>query len=144
MKRKWQTLDKKVTDWMRDYGTTFLRFSLAIIFIWFGALKVVGYSPATELVANTVYWFDPSWFVPFLGLWEVLIGLLFLKKQFVRGAILLLAPQMVGTFLPLILLPQVAFSTNPLLLTLEGQYIVKNLLIIGAAIVVGSHVRDKK
>jgi uncharacterized membrane protein YkgB len=144
MKRAWHKVDKIITDWMKENGPTFLRYSLALIFVWFGALKIVGYSPATELVANTVYWFNPTWFVPVLGIWEVLIGLLFFQKNTVRVAILWLAPQMIGTFLPLVLLPDVVFNASPFHLTLEGQYIVKNLLIISAAMVLGSHVRDRK
>jgi uncharacterized membrane protein YkgB len=144
MKRGLDHYDRIITHWMKRYGTESLRYSLAIIFIWFGTLKIVGYSPATELVSNTVYWLNPSWFVPLLGAWEVTIGLFFLEKTFVRWAILLLAPQMVGTFLPIILLPSVVFGVTPFHLTLEGQYIVKNLLIISAALVVGSHVRDRK
>ena len=52
--------------------------------------------------------------------------------------------QMAGTFLPLIILPEVVYSFNPLTLTLEGQYIIKNIVLIAAAIVIGSHVRDKQ
>lgn len=130
---------------MGRYGLLVLRYALAIIFIWFGAVKLIGVSPATELVAHTVYWFDPSWFVPFLGAWEVLIGVCFLARPLIRAAIALMAPQMLGTFLPLILLPSIVYQGgNPLLLTLEGQYIVKNLLIIAAALVVGSTVQWKK
>ena len=133
--------DAKITQWMSRYGLPALRYSLAIIFIWFGMLKVIGYSPATELVIKTVYWFDPAWFVPFLGVWEMAIGLCFLYRPLVRIGIALLAPQMIGTLLPLILLPAVVFQGNLLLPTIEGQYIIKNLLIISAAIVIGATVR---
>lgn len=137
-------IDQRIVSWMSGHGLRTLRYSLAVLFIWFGALKVIGFSPATELVARTVYWADPSWFVPLLGIWEVAIGLLFLYRPAIRIAILLLAPQMVGTFLPLLLLPAITFqSGNPLLLTLEGQYIVKNLLIISAALVIGATVRQR-
>lgn len=134
-------IDAQVTQWMSRYGLPALRYSLAAIFIWFGLLKVIGYSPATELVIRTVYWFDPAWFVPFLGMWEMVIGLCFLYRPLVRLGIALLAPQMLGTLLPLILLPGIVFQGNPFLPTLEGQYIIKNLLIISAAIVIGATVR---
>jgi uncharacterized membrane protein YkgB len=142
--KKLQQIDKKITDKMKEIGVPFLRYSLSIIFIWFGILKSIGVSPAQELVANTVYWFSPSWFVPFLGWWEVVIGLCFLYKPMIRVGLALLFLQMAGTFLPLILLPGIVYGKNPFILTLEGQYIVKNLIIIGAALVIGSHVRDKK
>ena len=115
-----------------------LRFSLAIIFIWFGALKPFGQSPAVELVTKTVYWFDPQIFIPILGVWEIAIGVCLLFRPLLRVGLFLLAVQMPGTFLPLVLLPEVCFTTFPFDLTLEGQYIVKNLVLIGAGLVVGS------
>jgi uncharacterized membrane protein YkgB len=115
-----------------------LRFSLAIIFIWFGALKPFGQSPAVELVTKTVYWFDPQIFIPILGFWEMAIGVCLLFRPLLRVGLFLLAVQMPGTFLPLVLLPEVCFTTFPFDLTLEGQYIVKNLVLIGAGLVVGS------
>ena len=137
-------LDILITNFMSRWGITLLRYSLGVIYIWFGILKPFGLSPAQELVENTVYWFDnPSDFVPILGWWEVLIGLTMCIKSLIRISIVLLFIQMPGTFLPLILFPDVCFTTFPLGLTLEGQYIVKNLIIISAALVVGSSVRDE-
>ena len=142
-KKKWyDTYDQRITAWMKKEGLLFLRYSLGIVFIWFGILKPFGISPAQELVAHTVYWASPTWFVPLLGWWEVLIGICFLYKPLVRVAILLMAVQMVGTMLPLFLLPEVVYAGSVFHLTLEGQYIVKNIVLIGAALVVGSHVRD--
>jgi uncharacterized membrane protein YkgB len=115
-----------------------LRYSLAIIFIWFGALKPFGQSPAVELVTKTIYWFDPEIFIPILGIWEMAIGICLLFRPLLRVGLFLLALQMPGTFLPLVLLPEVCFTTFPFDLTLEGQYIIKNLVLIGAGLVVGS------
>ena len=142
--RTYDELDIFITKFMSKWGITFLRYSLGVIYIWFGILKPFGLSPAQELVENTVYWFDnPKTFVPILGWWEVAIGLTMCIKPLIRVSIFLLFIQMPGTFLPLILLPEVCFSNFPLGLTLEGQYIIKNLIIISAALVVGSTVRKK-
>ena len=136
--------DKIITHYMDMWGVTLLRYSLGIIYIWFGALKPLGMSPAQELVENTVYWFDdPRPFVPILGIWEVIIGITICIKPLIRVAIFLLLIQMPGTFLPLILFPDVCFTDFPFGLTLEGQYIVKNLIIISASLVVGSTVRKE-
>lgn len=134
-------LDARIADWMYSNGRFFLRISLALIFIWFGALKPFGLSPAQELLRKTVYFFDPEVFVPILGWWEVLIGLCLLFRPLIHLALLLLFVQMPGTALPLVILPEVCFQENPLILTLEGQYIVKNLILISAAIVIGGTVR---
>lgn len=134
-------VDARIARWMERYGLRVLRLSLAVIFVWFGALKPLGISPAEDLVSRTVYWFPPDKFVPILGWWEVAIGICLLIRPLLRLGLLLLFLQMPGTILPLLLLPSVCFTDPPFGLTLEGQYIVKNLVLIGAAIVVGGTVR---
>lgn len=135
--RKWDTA---ISTWMAEHGHRWLRYSLAVIFIWFGLLKPLGSSPANDLVARTVYWFRPEIFLPILGWWEVLIGVCLLFRPLIRAGLFLLFLQMPGTFLPLVLLPEVCWERFPLELTMEGQYIVKNLVLITAAIVVGGTV----
>jgi len=115
-----------------------LRISLGIIFVWFGVLKPLGNSPANDVITKTIYWFDPKIFIPILGVWEMAIGICLLVPAFIRVGLFLLALQMPGTFLPLVLLPEVCFQSVPFDLTLEGQYIIKNLVLIGAAMAVGS------
>ncbi len=135
-------IDTKIVNMMKKRGIDLLRYSLGVIFIWFGILKPFGLSPAHDLILNTVYWFDDrEAFIPILGYWEVAIGLTIMIKPLIRLSILLLFIQMPGTFLPLILLPSVCFVDFPLSLTMEGQYIIKNLIIISSAIVVGGSVR---
>lgn len=142
--RKWlNRIDDRIVGCMNKYGRILLRMALAVIFIWFGALKLFRMSPAEQLVRDTVYWFDPDVFVPVLGLWEVAIGIGLLFRPFIRVSLLLLFLQMPGTILPLFLLPQVCFTKIPFGLTMEGQYIIKNMVLISAAIVVGSTVRSK-
>ena len=143
MKKLFDQLDPMIAAWMDRHGIRLLRWSVAIVFIWFGALKTVGMSPAQELVARTVYWFPPEVFIPILGWWEVLIGIGLLYRPLARAAIALLFLQMPGTFLPLVLLPDICFTAFPFGLTIEGQYIVKNLVLISAAIVVGGTVREQ-
>ncbi len=122
-----------------------LQYSLAIVFFWFGILKPLGMSPAADLVEKTVFWFSANWFVPFLGYWEVAIGLLMLSRKTMRYALVLLFLQIPGTFLPLVICPDITFATRPFGLTLEGQYIIKNLILIAAAITVaGSFDRSVK
>lgn len=135
-------LDRFITQWMARYGLIIMRVGLGLVFLWFGALKLVpGLSPAEELVRNTVYWIDPDLFIPILAVWEMLIGLGLISGRFMRLTLLLLFLQMPGTALPLVLLPDVVWTQFPHGLTLEGQYIIKNLVLIGAALVLGGTVR---
>jgi uncharacterized membrane protein YkgB len=139
-------IDLRIAGFMQRTGTIALRISLAIIFIWFGILKTVGMSPAEGLVLATVGWmpvFSAGTWLVIIGWWEVIIGVAFLFRKTIRIAIPLLAMQMVGTFLPLIILTEVTFQAGhfPWAPTMEGQYIIKNLLIISAALVAGGSVR---
>ncbi|HSW54399.1 MAG TPA: DoxX family protein [Ignavibacteriaceae bacterium] len=135
-------LDKKLTNWMAHYGLLILRISLGIVFFWFGMLKFFeGLSPAEELVRNTIYFVDPDFFLPVLAAWESLIGIGLITGKFLRVTILLLFLQMPGTALPLLILPEKVWTVFPYGLTLEGQYIVKNLVLIGAGLVIGATVR---
>lgn len=134
-------LDQRITYYLDKYGLILLRYSIGIVFIWFGALKPFDKSPANELVENTIVFIPSEVFIPILGLWEVLIGVCLIFRRFNRVAILLLFLQMPGTMLPLILLPEVCYVTFPFVLTLEGQYIIKNLVLISGGIVIGGTVR---
>jgi len=135
-------MDRHITRWMARHGMGILRISLGIIFFWFGALKLVpGLSPAEELVRNTTYFVNPNWFIPVLALWEMTIGLGLIAGKFMRITLLLLMLQMPGTALPLVLLPDAVWTQFPYGLTMEGQYIIKNLVLIGAGLVLGGTVR---
>jgi len=136
-------LDKRIAAWLEIHGHRFLRYALAIVFFWFGILKLWhGLSPAEPLVAQTVTWFSASWFVPFLGLWEMAIGACLAWRPLLRVGLGLMALQMAGTFLPLVTLPAITWRSFGVP-TLEGQYIIKNLVLIGAAIVIGGTVRHR-
>ena len=134
-------IDQKIARKMKAYGIVGLRISFGIIFIWFGILKPLGLSSAESLLRSTVAWLpfgDPSQWLEIIGWWEVIIGICFLFKRTTRIAIALLFFQMLGTFMPLVVMPDITFQGgNPLLPTLEGQYIIKNLMIISGALVVG-------
>jgi uncharacterized membrane protein YphA (DoxX/SURF4 family) len=141
-------VDRRIAGFMRRWGIVALRLSLGVIFIWFGLLKPLGLSPAAPLVRATVDWMpllSPDAWVAVIGWWEVLIGVTFLFHRTARIAIALLAMQMAGTFLPLVMLPQVTFQAGqiPWVPTMEGQYIIKNLIIISAALVIGGTVRER-
>lgn len=143
--RTWfDSVDQALVRIMSAYGIQALRWAIAIIYIWFGGLKLINASPATDLVVQTVFWLPPDAAVLFIGGWEMLvgIGLLFTNPLVLRVTLFLLWLQVAGTFQVFILLPQTIFQNgNPLLPTLEGQYAIKNLVLIAAGLVIGSTVR---
>ena len=141
LRRRWERLDARMIAFMSASGVHVVRIALAAVFIWFGLLKVIGKSPVADLVARTVYWVSPEFFVPFLGLWEVTIGLGLLFAVALRLTLFLFWMQLAGTFLVLVLRPDIAFQQgHPLLLTTEGEFVIKNLVLIAAGLVVGGTV----
>jgi uncharacterized membrane protein YkgB len=140
-------LDARITAWMARHGDTLTRLALGIVFLWFGVIKFVpGWSPAADLATRTItqltFGMVPAAVsLPVLAAWESLIGLGLLTGRFLRITLLLLFVQMPGTMMPLFLFPDETFRAFPYAPTLEGQYIIKNLVLVGAAIVVGATVR---
>ena len=141
------TVDRRVTHWMAKHGITILRCSIGLIFIWFGALKLVpGLSPADQIATDTTMALTfglLSEDVARLGLagLELAIGFGLLVGRFLRVTLLLLFAQMAGTLTPLFIFPDQIWSDFPFVLTLEGQYIVKNGILISAGFVLGATVR---
>jgi uncharacterized membrane protein YkgB len=142
-----EPIDIRITTWMATHGITLTRIALGVVFLWFGAIKFVpGWSPAEELAGRTIeritFGAVPAEVgVPILAAWESLIGIGLLAGRFLRVTLLLLFAQMPGTLLPLVLFPAETFTAFPYAPTMEGQYIIKNVVLIGAAIVVGATVR---
>lgn len=136
-------LDRRITQWMANHGITALRISVGVIFFWFGALKLFpGLSPAEGLITETLGTYVPiGLFLPILAVWEMLIGLGFITGKAMRLTIILMFLQMGGTVSPMFLNPEAVWTVFPFGLTLEGQYIIKNLVLISAALVVGATVR---
>ena len=140
-------LDARLTRWMARYGIVLLRVSLGIVFLWFGFLKFFpGLSPAQDLASRTISVLTfgavgPELSVPLLAAWECVIGLGLITGIWMRAVLLLLFMQMLGTLTPIVLFPGEVFVRVPYAPTMEGQYIIKNLVLISAAIVVGATVR---
>lgn len=109
-----------------------LRVSLAIVYAWFGALKLLDASPAHDLVAATLPMLSPSTAVAMLGWWEVILAVLLLVPRLTTAALMLFAFHMLGTFLPLVTVANVTWLEPPLVLSLVGQYIVKNVVFLAA------------
>lgn len=140
-------LDARITSTLARLGVPVLRIGLGVVFLWFGALKFVpGLSPAQDLATRTIEQLTfgvvgPQVSLPVLAVWESLIGIGLISGRFLRAMLLLLAVQMLGTLAPLVLFPAETFTRFPYAPTLEGQYIIKNVVLIGAAMVVGATVR---
>ncbi len=140
--KTFERLDRQIVHTMAKYGITLLRLTLALVFVWFGALKVIGASPVTDLVASTLPFLSPQISVPLIGVVEVVIGLGLATRIALRLVLLLFFLQMAGTFLVFVLQPNQSFQNgNPLLLTVTGEFVLKNFVLLTAGFVIGSTVR---
>ena len=139
--RVYERLDSAVIRLLRDHSETVLRLALATVFIWFGVLKVIDRSPVAGLVAETIVYLPDGFVVPALGVVEVAIGLGLLLGVGLRIVLLLFVLQMAGTFLVFVTQPGESFRDgNPLFLTTLGEFVIKNLVLIAAGLVIGSRV----
>ncbi|MGH2600614.1 MAG: DoxX family protein [Dehalococcoidia bacterium] len=147
VRKRLDQFDSTIAHWSAQHSIALLRIGLGIVYLWFGVLKFFpGQSSAEDLAARTM---DTLTFglvpdaaaMPMLALLECAIGLGFLTGRFMRFTLLLMAFQMVGALSPLILFPGDVFSGDLYAPTLEGQYIIKNLVLIGGALVIGATVR---
>ena len=142
-------VDPHITSWMNRYGLLLLRISVGIVFVWFGVLKFFpGVSAAQDLAIRTIelltFGLVPeALIINGLALWEVVIGIGLISGKFMRETLLLLFLQMIGTFAPIFLFPDEVFNHIPYAPTLEGQYIIKNIVIISAGIVLGGSLRSR-
>lgn len=147
---RFNSIDRLVTDWMARYGVVLLRVSLGIVFLWFGVLKFFpGLSPAEGLAAKTIQTLSfgvvgPALSLPILAAWETLIGIGLITGLFMRATLALLFLQMIGTVMPIFMFPAEVFTQIPYAPTLEGQYIIKNIVLVTAALVIGATVRGGK
>lgn len=132
------TFDRRLISFMSVNGGAILRVALGVVFVWFGALKIIGESPVRELIGGAYSFLPLNYFLPLLGIWEMLIGIGLIFRLALRVTLALLWLQMAGTFLAPLLSPSQFFSgANPLLLTTLGEFVVKNIVLIAASIVIG-------
>jgi uncharacterized membrane protein YkgB len=144
MKKLLEKIDFELIALLRRISMPLARIALFIVFFWFGILKIIGTSPANPMVMDLMHATLPfmTWevFIVLFSIYEMIIGLTFLIPKLERLAIALLMPHMVMTMLPLIFLSDMTWQ-GFLTPTLEGQYIIKNLVIIALAVSIATRLR---
>ncbi len=134
------TVESSVTDAVRPVTLPALRILLGVVFVWFGALKVLGVSPVAAIVSGTLPWADPRATLVVLGGAEVAFGIALVSGYALRMVLPLMAAHLAGTFLTFVMLPQLMFRhDDPLLLTESGEFVAKNLVLIAATVVLLCH-----
>lgn len=131
------------------FSVALLRICLGVVFFWFGVLKFFpDVSPAQDIATRTIETLTfgivkPSLSLPILAVWECLIGLGLITNRYLRVTLLLLFAQMLGTFTPMVMFLQETWVQFPTVPTMEGQYILKNIVLVSAALVIGTMSQGK-
>ncbi|MFP3984119.1 MAG: hypothetical protein ACLFV2_10570 [Desulfurivibrionaceae bacterium] len=137
-------IDKKIFEVFYKHGHSVHRVSLGLIFIWFGLLKPFGAKTTTSLLAHTIYFFPPEYILPLLGWWEVAIGLTLLFSKLVKYSIILQFIRIPGTILAFFIHPEICFVDFPYVPSPEGQYLIKDIIILFAGIAIAGTVYKEK
>ena len=136
---KFRTVESQVTVELRRVSLPLLRCAFGVVFFWFGALKVMGASPVGDFVAGTLPWFDRAWLLPALGLFEMAIGVGMIVGRALFLVCAVLVGHLAGTFLSLVMRTDLVFQDgNPLVLAAAGEFVMKNLVLIAAALVLAA------
>lgn len=138
-----------IKQWIRENNLNILRVCVSIIFLWFGILKFIeGVSPVQDLAISTIKTltfdlFSDEVVIYGLALTEVYVGICMLLKISLNSTLYILYFQIIGTFMPFFIYPEITFTKVPFSLSFEGQYIVKNIVIIAAAITIHVNLKRK-
>ena len=135
-------VDHRLTAWMHHHGHRLERRAIGALFAWFGLNKLLGFKSATSIIAETVYLGTPETSARLLGLWELAIGLCLVIYPLARVGLGLLAIRLPGTLLALIVKADVCWD-EPFVPTIQGQYLIKDVVLITAAIVIGGTLREE-
>jgi len=133
-------LDELLLNVLRRWSITALRLALGSIFLWFGALKIFGGSPVAVLIQETYSFMPIHVFMFVLGVWEIVIGIGIMLKRALRCVLILLCVHLLGTFTAIWFNPGIFFVQGvPLCLTVDGEFVMKNLVLITAALVIAGY-----
>ena len=143
--RSYDIVDHQLISFVNRYGLNILRLSLATVFLWFGLLKILNVSPVTPLTEDLISEIPTETFVFTLGVMEIGVGMSLIFQKLFKISIAVMVIHLVSTFSLLVVLQETMINHgNPFLLTLEGEFIIKNLVLIAGALVVASAVCVKR
>ena len=141
---RFDRLDTRLNQWLVAYSIPLLRIALGGIFLAFGLLKFFpGLSPIEDLATRTTETLSFGLVsgrgaMVVIATLECLIGLSFVTGRFLRVGVWLLGAQMLGAMSPLVLFPGELFPGTLHTPTLAAQYIIKDVVLVAAGMVIAS------
>jgi uncharacterized membrane protein YphA (DoxX/SURF4 family) len=137
LRERYDHVEAAAAAFLARHSLTILRVCMGVVYVWFGALKAVhGLSPIEDFIRTALPFLPGDLFLPFLAVWEVVIGLGFISGKFTRVTVALMLAQMGGAMSPLVLRPDLVFAHFPYAWTLVGQYIFKDIILVSASLVI--------
>ena len=135
-------LERTFLTLVERHSLQLLRYSLVVVFVWFGVLTATGMSQTTGLVLAAFGFVPPDLLLVILGGWEIAVGVALLSRRTLRLAVVLLSVHAVVVMLPLVLFPSETFSYFPYGPSFEGVYIIKDWVLLGGTMTVAGSLRD--
>jgi uncharacterized membrane protein YkgB len=133
-------LDAFLVALLHRWSITALRVALGLVFLWFGALKILGVSPVEKLIHQSYPFLPLHQFMGILGIWEMLVGMGLFLRRGLRCTLILMWFHLTGTFLAVCLAPREFFSRGiPFFLTVDGEFVIKNMILIAAGLVIAGY-----
>lgn len=126
---------------LKPISIPLLRIALGVVYVWFGILKIIGASPIADLVAAMLPFLPAQVAVVGLGVAEVVLGLSLIAGLLVPWVAAIQVAHLIGTFAVFVFQPAVVHTGNPFLVTLEGEFVAKNLVLVAGLLVVAGHSR---
>lgn len=133
--------------WALAHGVKAVRLWLGVVYFWFGALKFAplvaadeSYLPGRVVSVLTLGALDATGGTQVLAYWECLIGFCLVAGLWLRTASILMLAHMLIMFLPMVTMPKQVWDQFPFLLTIKGQLIVDNLVLIACGMMLASSV----
>ena len=127
---------ERCRDFAAQHSLFLLRLSLATVFFWFGVLKVASASPVVELLRASIPFLAGSPYLQILGIAEITIGAGLLVDRLAKPATALMILHLLGTVSLFVLAPSVMFAPAFPVLTMSGEFVLKNLVLITSALVI--------
>ncbi|MES3031512.1 MAG: hypothetical protein V4697_03845 [Patescibacteria group bacterium] len=124
---------------------TLVRIGLGVIFVWFGVLKILGFNPVFDLIYNSILpWLADGPGLMTLGIFETFIGILLLSNRALIFTHTIVFFHLLGTFSTFIFGWHIVFQPYFPMLSLDGEFVIKNIILALAGLVVLVYESRKK
>jgi uncharacterized membrane protein YkgB len=136
-------LPEKYVNRLHKVSIVGLRIAIGAIFLWFGMLKLTGHNPVFDILNGIFPFLAAGIGIQLLGAFEALLGLGLLFNVFPLFVNVVLIGHLTVTFLTFFTTPELMFDPHFPVLTMEGEFVFKNIVLILGGLVVLAHEQQR-